>query len=236
MDRCERTGLLLRGSEGSEARMYVNPNSIVCSERKEKIRGNHFHELAWICEECGLNRHAFVKSYVVDETVGDGGPFFRSLRRLSCLFDYLLLDLMPGKTFLDLDDARGLEIDDHSCRLALFGCAIHPPIDGICVEHVYPRRNLAVLLGELLDRFVLEGEELLYVIEERRFVVSKEVASEGARVLFQGKNGDRGRRLLREQHVSNRFTIEVSSLLDVAEQGLLLILSAQRHHFGNAER
>src|SRR5215831_14960356 len=111
MDRSERSGLLLRSSEGSEARMYVNPNSIVRSERKEKIRGNHFLELAWICEECGLDRHAFVKSHVADETVGDGGPFFRSLWRLSCLFDYLLLDLAPSKAFLDFNDTRRLEID-----------------------------------------------------------------------------------------------------------------------------
>src|SRR5215831_20933220 len=133
MDRGERSRLLLRGSKGSEARMYVNPNSIVCSERKEKIRGNHFLELAWICEECGLDRHAFVKSYVADETVGDSGPFFRSLRRLSCLFDYLLLNLVPSKAFLDLDDARRLEIDDDSCGLALFGFTVHPPNDGIGV-------------------------------------------------------------------------------------------------------
>src|SRR6516162_1135113 len=166
MDRCERSWLLLRGSEGSEARMYVNPSSIVRSERKDKICGNHFSELAWICQECGLDRHAFVKSYVTDETVGDGGPFFRSLWRLSCLLDYLLLDLVPSKAFLDLDDAGRLEIDHYSCRLARFGFAVHPPIDGIRVEHIYPRRNLAVLLGERLDRFVLEDEELLYVIEE----------------------------------------------------------------------
>src|SRR5215467_11355870 len=114
MDRCERSWLLLRGSEGREARMYVNPNSIVRSERKEKIRGNHFFELAWICEECGLDRHAFVKRYVADETVGDGGPFFRNLRHFSCLFDYLLLHFMTSKPFPDLDDARRLEIYDHS--------------------------------------------------------------------------------------------------------------------------
>src|SRR5215470_10762162 len=185
MDCCERSWLLLRGSEGSEARMYINPDSIVRSKRKDKMRGNHFLELAWICQEGGLDRHALVKSYVADETVGDGGPFFWSLWRLSCLFDYLLLNLVPSKAFLDLDDARGLEIDDYSCRLALFGCAIHPPIDGIRVEHIYPRRNLAVLLGELLDRLVLESEELLDIIEERRFLVSEEVASERARVLFQ---------------------------------------------------
>src|SRR5215831_987892 len=191
MDRCERSGLLLRGSEACEARMYLNLDSAARSERKEKIRGNHFLELAWICEECGLDCHAFVKSYVADETVGDGSPLFRSLRRLSRLFDYLLLDLVPSKTFLDLDDARGLEIDDYSCRLALFGFAVHPPIDGIRVEHIYPRCNLAVLLGELLDRFVLEREELFYVIEERRFIVSKEVASERARVLFQREDRNR---------------------------------------------
>src|SRR5215471_3895702 len=130
MDRCKRSGLLLRSSEGSEARMYVNPNSIVRSERKEKICGNHFLELAWICEECGLDRHAFVESHVADETVGDGGPFFRSLRGFSCFFDYLLLDLVTSKAFLDLDDASGLEIDEYSCGLALFGFAVHPPIDG----------------------------------------------------------------------------------------------------------
>src|SRR5215831_14984663 len=119
MDRRKRSWLLLRSSEGSEARMYVNPNSIVRSERKEKIRGNHFLELAWICEECGLDGHAFVKSYVADETVGDGGPFFRSLRSLSCFFNYLLLYLVPSKAFPDLDDARRLQIDYHSCGLAL---------------------------------------------------------------------------------------------------------------------
>src|SRR5215471_15578828 len=235
MDRGERSGLLLRGSEGSEARMYVNPNSIVRSQRKEKIRGNHFPELAWICKEGGLDRHAFVKSYVADETIRDGGPLFWSLRRLPCLFDYLLLDLVPSKAFPDLDDARRLEIDDYSCRLALFGFAVHPPIDGIRVEHIDPRRNLAVLLGELLDRFVLEGEELLYVIEERRFIVSKEVASEGARVLFQREDGDRSRGLLREQHVSDRITIEIGTFLYVAEQGLLLIFGAQSHRFGDGE-
>src|SRR5215831_19344209 len=117
MDRFERSGLLLRGSEGSDARMYLNPDSIVCSESKEKTRDNHFLELSWICEECGLDCHAFVKSYVVDETVGDGGPFFWSLWRLSRLFDYLLLHFMTSKPFPDLDDARRLEIYDHSCGL-----------------------------------------------------------------------------------------------------------------------
>src|SRR5215831_8046858 len=80
-----------------------------------------------------LSLRAFVKSYVADETVGDSGPLFRSLWRLSCLFDYLLLDLVPSKTFPDLDDTRRLEIDDDSCGLALFGFTVHPPNDGIGV-------------------------------------------------------------------------------------------------------
>src|SRR5215470_7743170 len=116
MDRRKRSGLLLRSSEFRDTRVHINPHSTARSERKQKIRGNHFLELAWICEKCSLDRHAFVKSDVADETVGDGCPFFGSLWRLSCLFDYLLLDLVPSKAFFDFDDARRLEIDDYSCR------------------------------------------------------------------------------------------------------------------------
>ena len=95
------------------------------------------------------------------------GALLRSLRRLPGRLDYLLLHLVPRKAFPDLDDTRGLQIDDDSYRLAIFGFAVQPPVDGIRVEHVYPRRFLAVPLGEGLYRFVLEYEELLHVIEER---------------------------------------------------------------------
>src|SRR6266853_2054483 len=166
MDQCERLGLLLRSSEGGEARVYFNPDGAARSDRKQKTGGNHFLELSWICQERGLDRDALLQSHVADETVGDRGALLRSLRRLPGRLDYLLLHLVPRKAFPDLDDTRGLQIDDDSYRLAIFGFAVQPPVDGIGVEYVYPRCLLAMLLCEGLHRFVLEQKELLHVIEE----------------------------------------------------------------------
>ena len=167
MDQCERSGLLLRGTEGHEALVHLDPNSIVRPEGKEKIGGSHFLDLPRTCQERGLDGHAFLESYVADEAVGDRGTLFRSFRRFSGRLDHLLLHLVPGKAFLDLDHARGFQVDHDSCGLAFFGFAVLPPVDRIGAEYIHPGGFLAVLLGEGFHRFLLECEELLYVVEER---------------------------------------------------------------------
>ena len=95
-----------------------------------------------------------------------------------------LLDLGPDQTFADFDRAGWREIDKDAAFLVLPRLAVLPVGEAVFLRHRDPRRAGLVVLPQFLDRFLLQGEELLGIVKIGSLVLGKEVGGDGACVFL----------------------------------------------------
>src|SRR3546814_7804915 len=84
-----------------------------------------------------------------------------------------------------------------------------------------------MLLGEFLDRLLLQGEELLPVVEIRGLGLGEEVAGERAGIPRQREDCGGNRRFPVEQHAADVLSVDVGAVQDHPEDRVLLLRSEE---------
>src|SRR3546814_1623718 len=100
-------------------------------------------------------------------------------------------------------------------------------------QHLDPLGGLPMLLGEFLDRLLLQGEELLPVVEIRGLGLGEEVAGERAGIPRQREDCGGNRRFPVEQHAADVLSVDVGAVQDHPEDRVLLLGAAEGQGLGD---
>jgi hypothetical protein len=92
-----------------------------------------------------------------------------------------------------------------------------------------------VPFGQRLGCLPLQDEELVDVIEVRRFLVGEQIAGERPGVLLQREDGDRCRWLLSAKHLPYGFSVKLGTCPKIVQERALVLVRAQGERLGNAE-
>jgi hypothetical protein len=98
------------------------------------------------------------------------------------------VDVAFDEAFPDIDPARGRKIDQDTALLTLLRLAVLTVRDAVTFRHLDPCGACLMMLHELRHGLLLQGQELLPVIEIRGFILGKKVGRDRAGVPLQRKD------------------------------------------------
>ena len=135
------------------------------------------------------------------------------------------------QTFADFDRAGWREIDKDAAFLVLPRLAVLPVGEAVFLRHRDPRRAGLVVLPQFLDRFLLQGEELLGIVKIGSLVLGKEVGGDGACVFLGREYRQSHGRAIIQQRGPDLVGAVVAAARDLLHDARLRLVTAQGQGF-----
>ena len=109
--------------------------------------------------------------------------------------------------------------------------AVLPVGEAVILRHRHPCGAGLVVLPQFLDRFLLQGEELLGIVKVGSLVLGKEVGGDGARVFLGREYRQRNGRAIIQQRCPDLVGAVSRRLPDLLDDARLRLVTAQGQGF-----